>query len=92
MKIKKSIFQCFGIIVALLSSFYLSACDLFSSSSSSSVPSGSLTITNGESITLAVDETVQLEVDLVGVSGTITYESNFPAIAKVNEQGLISPT
>lgn len=90
MKIKKSIFQYLGVIIALLSSFYLSACDLFSSSSSSSVPSGSLTITNGESITLAVDETTQLEVDLVGISGTITYESNFPAIVKVDNQGLIT--
>lgn len=90
MKIKKSIIQCLGIIVALLSSFYLSACDLFSTSSSSSVPSGSLAITNGESITLAVDETAQLEVELVGISGTITYESNFPAIAKVDERGLIT--
>ena len=90
MKIKKSIIQRLGIIVALLSSFYLSACDLFSTSSSSSVPSGSLAITNGESITLAVDETAQLEVELVGISGTIIYESNFPAIAKVDERGLIT--
>lgn len=90
MKIKKSLIQYFIVIIALLSSFYLSACDLFSTSSSSSVPSGSLAITNGESITLAVDETAQLEVELVGISGTITYESNFPAIAKVDERGLIT--
>ena len=90
MKIKKSLIQYFIVIIALLSSFYLSACDLFSTSSSSSVPSGSLTITNGESITLAVDETAQLEVELVGISGTITYESNFPAIVKVDNQGLIT--
>lgn len=91
MKIKKSLIQYFIVIIALLSSFYLSACDLFSTSSSSSVPSGSLAITNGESITLAVDETAQLEVELVGISGTITYESNFPAIVKVDNQGLITP-
>ena len=90
MKIKKSLIQYFIVIIALLSSFYLSACDLFSTSSSSSVPSGSLAITNGESITLAVDETAQLEVELVGISGTVTYESNFPAIAKVDERGLIT--
>ncbi len=89
MKNKKSWFHCLGIVFALLSSVCLSACDLFSHTSDEN-PVKRIEISEGESIEMTLETTLQLHVDLIGVSGTITFESDFPAIAKVDDQGLVT--
>lgn len=50
----------------------------------------SLVILNGEEITLNLGDTLQLNVSLENIEGTILYESSDSSVASVNQTGLIS--
>lgn len=50
----------------------------------------SLVILNGEEITLNLGDTLQLNVSLENIEGSILYESSNSSVASVNQNGLIS--